>query len=281
MQPINQKQKKDNDQQKIMVSISQKEFQRLESKGVKVVKTNEINLTVYTNPKVGWQYKNHLLNETNCKGSKIQAPSSKSQLKSVDPNKANKATKEPACKAFDMKLPDLKNGQKNKAGKPQYQLLIAGSSSFLYNNQPGRWSQSFSHRVDLQLKSIKQELNKATDLKLPSEQRKKAWKQSSQKIENLKSSLSSNSKKASPKKLEERIQVNVTVNNHFFKGEKSVQNQLDQYWKKNGDKFQKSDQEGMKKTSSSLADLKKTIEMIIKQVQKLIMMIKSLMSPKG
>lgn len=148
----------DKQKNKILISISDKEFQSLKTKGVQVVKKSEINLTVYTNPKVGWQYKNHLLNESNFKGSKI-VPPGKEPLSKVE---QKLKTDIPACKPFEMNLPDnLTNkasSNKTKNNEIQYQLLIEGEKPKLYNNQPGKWSQPLVQRIDNQLKMIKKYL---------------------------------------------------------------------------------------------------------------------------
>jgi len=270
----------DKQKNKILISISDKEFQSLKTKGVQVVKKSEINLTVYTNPKVGWQYKNHLLNESNFKGSKI-VPPGKEPLSKVE---QKLKTDIPACKPFEMNLPDnLTNkasSNKTKNNEIQYQLLIEGEKPKLYNNQPGKWSQPLAQRIDNQLKMIKKHLYDATDLKQPNEKRAVSWNKCKKQIDNLNSSLKSNPKNRDPKQLKQHIDIAVKVKTHFFKGDDSVLNKLNKYTQKNSEQFEPSDQKGMKGVSLNLDKFKESLDALIKQIEKLIQVLKTLISPK-
>jgi len=263
-----------------MISISNQEFQRLRAKGIQVVAKNEINLAVYTNPKVGWQYKNHLLNESNFKGTKINPKNSLKSSKNMQSLKTNIAN----CKPFEMKLPDnlinASNRPNIKNTAPQYQLLIEGKKTYVYNNQPGRWSQPLGQRIDHQLKTIKTLLKNATDLKQPKQKREISWTQCKKQIDNLKSSLTAPPKNRDPSKLKQQVDVSIKVKAYFFKGDHSVENELNQYWKKNSDKFEPSDNKGMKGVSLNISNLKDNLESLIKQVEKLIKAIQALLSPK-
>ncbi|MDQ7049984.1 MAG: hypothetical protein Q9M92_10770 [Enterobacterales bacterium] len=275
------KPKQPSNSNKVMISISNQQFQSLKTKGVQVVSKSEINLTVYTNPQVGGQYKNHLLNEANFKGNKIQPKINELASKSSQNLKTDIA----ACKPFEMKLPDnlvnTTNSLQTKNKAPQYQLLLEGKKPYLYNNQPGRWSQPLAQRVEHQLKSIKTHLKNATDLKQTKQQRATSWEGCKKQIDSLKSSLSANPKNRDPNKLSQQANVSIKVNAYLFKGENSVQNDLAKYWKKNGDKFESSDNKGMQGVALNIDKLKENMEILIKQIEKLIQTIQKLIAPKA
>jgi len=229
---------------------------------------------------VGWQYKNHLLNQTNFKGSKIFPINDGQSTKNIQKLVTNIV----ACKPFEMKLPDnlvphsSTSPAKNKIS--QYQLLIEGEKSYVYNNQPGRWSQHLAQRIEHQLKSIKTHLKNATDLERPQQNRAASWDQCKKQIDSLKSSLAGNPKDRDPSKLKQLVNVSIKVKTHFFKGENSVHHNLNKYWRKNGDNFESSDKKGMKGVSLNISNLKHNLENLIKQVEKLIKVIQALISPK-